>query len=81
MANALKGRPEHSAEFFGDTRDHWWHDDFIEMVAERWRLEFVCSILDVGCGIGHWGRVLARSVPKDARLVGVDREPRWGRSR
>jgi SAM-dependent methyltransferase len=77
MGNALKGRPEHSAESFGDTRDHWWHDDFIEMVAKRWRLEAARSILDVGCGIGHWSRVLAPRVATDARLIGVDREPRW----
>ncbi len=59
MGNVLKGAPEHSAEYFGETRDHWWHDDFIEMIAKRWRLESVRSILDVGCGVGHWGRVLA----------------------
>jgi SAM-dependent methyltransferase len=77
MANALKGRPEHSAEFFGDTRDHWWNDDFIALVAKRWRLEAARAVLDVGCGVGHWGRVLARVLPTDARLVGVDREPAW----
>jgi SAM-dependent methyltransferase len=77
MGNALKGRPEHSAEFFGDTRDHWWHDDFIQMVAKRWRVEDARLILDVGCGIGHWSRVLARVLPSHAQLIGVDREPRW----
>src|ERR1700690_1896221 len=75
--NALKGRPEHSAESVGDTRDHWWNDDFIQMVAKRWRLESARSILDVGCGIGHWSRVLARIVDHPARLVGIDRGPRW----
>jgi ubiquinone/menaquinone biosynthesis C-methylase UbiE len=77
MANVLKGRPEHSAEYFGDTRDHWWHDDFIALVAKRWRLEAARSVLDVGCGVGHWGRVLAPVLPTDARLLGVDREPAW----
>src|SRR5262245_65208755 len=77
MGNAFKGRSEHSAEYFGDTRDHWWHDDFVEMVAKHWKLAGARSILDVGCGIGHWSQVLARSLPDDARLIGVDREPRW----
>jgi SAM-dependent methyltransferase len=77
MGNAFKGRPEHSAEYFGDTRDHWWHDDFIEMLAKRWGLDAAHSILDVGCGVGHWGRVLARSGPNDLQLIGVDREQEW----
>jgi ubiquinone/menaquinone biosynthesis C-methylase UbiE len=77
MGNTLKGRPEHSAESFGDTRDHWWHDDFIEMVAKHWRLEAARSVLDVGCGVGHWGRVLAKVAPTQARVIGVEREPRW----
>jgi ubiquinone/menaquinone biosynthesis C-methylase UbiE len=77
MGNPLKGRPEHSAENFGETRDHWWHDDFIEMVGRHWRLEAVGSVLDVGCGIGHWGRVLGKILPAGARVMGVDREPRW----
>jgi 2-polyprenyl-3-methyl-5-hydroxy-6-metoxy-1,4-benzoquinol methylase len=77
MGNALKGQPEHSAEFFGDTRDHWWNDDFITLCARRWNLAGTRSILDVGCGVGHWSRVLARVLPPDARLIGIDREPRW----
>ncbi|MDB4981089.1 MAG: hypothetical protein JWM82_1841 [Myxococcales bacterium] len=77
MGNVLQGRPEHSAEYFGDTRDHWWNDDFIALCARRWRLEEARSVLDVGCGVGHWGRVLARALPADARLVGVDREAAW----
>ncbi len=77
MGNVLKGRPEHSAEYFGDTRDHWWNDDFIALCARRWRLEETRSVLDVGCGVGHWGRVLARVLPTDARVIGVDREAAW----
>ena len=77
MGNELKNRPEHSAEYFGDTRDHWWNGDYIEMVARHWRLEGMRSVLDVGCGVGHWGRVLAAVLPSDARLVGVDREQAW----
>jgi SAM-dependent methyltransferase len=77
MANEFQGLPGHSAERFGETRDHWWHEDFFQMVANRWRLEEVRSVLDVGCGVGHWGRLLARVLPVEAQLVGVDREPSW----
>jgi SAM-dependent methyltransferase len=37
----------------------------------------VSSVLDVGCGIGHWGGALAGVLPRRARLIGVDREPQW----
>src|SRR5208282_3017305 len=67
----------HSAEHFGDTRDYWWHDDFIEMVAHNWRLEAARTVLDVGCGVGHWTRKLARVLPGTAQVIGVDREELW----
>ena len=77
MGNEFKDCPAHSAEYFGDTRDHWWHDDFIQMVARHWQLEAVRVVLDVGCGVGHWGRTLARFLPETAQLTGVDREEVW----
>jgi SAM-dependent methyltransferase len=77
MANELAGLPAHSAEHFGDTRDHWWNADFIEMIGRRWRADELRRVLDVGCGVGHWGRTLAPILPASATLVGVDREPLW----
>ncbi len=77
MANEFNGLPAHSAEHFGDTRDHWWHDDFIAMVASHWRLGAVRTVLDVGCGVGHWSRVLARVLPSEVEVIGIDREELW----
>ncbi len=77
MANEFAGQTTHSAEFFGDTRDDWYADDFLALVGARWGLGAVGSALDVGCGAGHWGRALARVLPADARMIGVDREPTW----
>jgi SAM-dependent methyltransferase len=77
MGNAFKGRAEHSAEYFGDTRDHWWNQDFLQLIAKRWRFEAVRDVLDVGCGVGHWGQLLATVMPESVRVTGVDREPRW----
>jgi SAM-dependent methyltransferase len=37
----------------------------------------VGSVLDVGSGIGHWGRLLANVLPADAIVIGLDREPAW----
>jgi SAM-dependent methyltransferase len=77
MGNEFKGLASHSAEYFGDTRDHWWHDEFLRSLADSWRIDEVRDVLDVGCGVGHWGRLLARVLPQKARLSGVDRDPVW----
>jgi SAM-dependent methyltransferase len=77
MGNEFKGRAAHSAEHFGDTRDHWWNLDFLELMAKRWKLDAVRDVLDVGCGVGHWGMLLASVMPENVRVTGIDREPSW----
>jgi SAM-dependent methyltransferase len=67
----------HSAEWFGQVRDFWWNADFLELMARRWQLAKVSSALDVGAGVGHWGRLLAPHLAPGARVTGIDREPRW----
>lgn len=77
MSSTKKSAKPHSMEYFGETRDFWYNDDFVELMARRWRLDGVRMALDLGCGVGHWGRVLLPHLPEEARLFGVDREPRW----
>jgi SAM-dependent methyltransferase len=77
MANEFRTIESHSAEYFGDTRDYWWNPDYIELVGRRLAFEQVRDVLDVGCGVGHWARVLAPALPADARVTGVDRDPFW----
>jgi SAM-dependent methyltransferase len=67
----------HSAAFFGAARDFWWNLDQLELCARRIGLGDVRSVLDVGAGVGHWGRLLSRVLDPSATLVGVDPEPRW----
>lgn len=67
----------HSAEYFGEQRDFWWNHDFLQLMARRWQLPDAPRILDVGCGIGHWGRLMLSLVSERATLVGIDREPKW----
>ncbi len=73
----MSSEQPHSAEYFGDQRDFWWNRDFVELMASRWRLGEAREVLDVGSGIGHWGRVLAPFLHADAKVIGLEREEKW----
>jgi SAM-dependent methyltransferase len=77
MANEFRTLDSHSAEYFGDTRSYWWNSDFLELMGKRLSLDRVRDVLDVGCGVGHWGQLLANVLPSNARVQGVDRDPLW----
>jgi SAM-dependent methyltransferase len=67
----------HSEHQFGPQRDFWWNSDFLDLMAKRWRLGDACSLADIGCGVGHWSRLLYGYLKQPARLTCIDREPRW----
>ncbi len=67
----------HSAEYFGEPRDFWWHDDFIALMAKRWRLGDAHRVLEIGSGVGHWSRTLEPHLPPDVDFIGLEREPKW----
>ena len=75
MANAEE--QPHSAGYFDAVRDYWWNLDYLGLIATRLRLDRVRTVLDVGAGVGHWGRTLAMVLSGEASVVGVDREPEW----
>lgn len=77
MSTTQSERKPHSAEYFGEYRDFWWNADFLELMAKRLQFEQVKTVLDVGCGIGHWGQILAPFLPQDVSVTGVDREETW----
>lgn len=58
-------------------RDDWWNRDFVELMGRRLRLHECRTVLDCGCGRGHWSRALSHTLPADAEVVGVDREATW----
>lgn len=77
MGNEFKNLGTHSAEYFGDARDFWWNEDYLRWLLGRWRIDETRTVLDVGCGVGHWGRLLGRVLPEECSFTGVDREPLW----
>ena len=67
----------HSAEQFVASRDLWWHEDYLDLLARRLRLADCRRVLELGAGVGHWtAHVLAR-VASDAVYLATDREPDW----
>ena len=62
------------ASFDSDWRDSWWSQDYLELMAKRLRFADVSSVLDVGCGAGHWGQRIATLLADDAEVTGVDHE-------
>ncbi len=73
MSDAL--RP-HSERYFTDARDHWWHADYLSLLARRLELPAAPAILEVGAGQGHFGRAWAPHLPSGFSFVGLDREAR-----
>ena len=67
----------HSAAYFGAFRDYWWNKDHLDLCVERLGLRDVRTVLDVGSGQGHWGRLLASVLREDVQVTGIDREPEW----
>src|SRR4051812_14476448 len=70
-------QPLHSAEYFGESRDYWWNRDYLELRFGRWGLGSARRVLDIGCGVGHWGRLVGSLLHPDATILGIDREPAW----
>jgi SAM-dependent methyltransferase len=62
------------AAFEGDFRDLWHDAGFLRLLAARLQVSEAASVLDVGCGAGHWGRTVIRELAPQARLHGVDKE-------
>jgi SAM-dependent methyltransferase len=73
----MKAKRGHSEEQFGEQRDFWWRPDFLRLLAARWRLSEASSLVDVGCGLGHWSMLLYPFLKPNSTLVAIDSERKW----
>lgn len=67
----------HSAEYFGEQRNYWWNQDYLRLLGKRLGLGRAKLVLDIGCGIGHWGRTILPLLNTKAKMIGIDREDEW----
>lgn len=67
-----KSDKSHSEDYFKSYRDHWWNPDFLDLMARRWELHKYSSLLDVGCGICHWSKILIPYLKNGARVFAID---------
>jgi ubiquinone/menaquinone biosynthesis C-methylase UbiE len=67
----------HSENYFGDYRDFWWNQDFLDLIADRLYLRQHHSMLDVGCGQCHWSKLLVEYLGRPAKVVGIDNDIKW----
>jgi ubiquinone/menaquinone biosynthesis C-methylase UbiE len=67
----------HSENFFGDYRDFWWNQAFLDLTAQRLELRNHKTMLDIGCGNGHWTRIMASFIDKNAEITAVDSDAKW----
>lgn len=76
MSEQTEQKP-HSADYFNEERDFWWNPDFLKLMGQRWQLEKVGTVLDVGCGLGSWGQILCQILPAHTTVIGIDQESQW----
>ena len=65
---------KHSEEHLGPSREYWWNEDYLELLAHRLNLEYCRSLVDIGCGKGMMGFKFSRYLPDGATVYGVDFE-------
>ena len=67
----------HSERLFTESRNYWYNEDFLALMAKRWGLGQYKTLLDVGAGLCHWNKLLLPFLQDDAVLTAVDNDPKW----
>lgn len=73
----LKEELAHSEAYFHDGRNYWYNTDFLELMAKRWQLGKHNTLLDIGCGMCHWSKLLLPFLNASASVVALDNETKW----
>lgn len=66
----------HSQDHLGESREYWWNEDFLELLAKRLSFQNCNSVADIGCGNGIMSLNVANYLPEGASIKGLDFEKR-----
>lgn len=66
----------HSQDHLGESREYWWNEDYLELLARRLSLKDCKSVADIGCGNGLMSLNVANYLPEGASIKGLDFEKR-----
>ncbi len=68
----------HSAHLLSaKQRGFWWNQDYLQLLTTRIDFSKVRTALDVGCGKGEWTFTIAKILPKETIITGIDKEVQW----
>jgi len=73
----VKQKKGHSEEHFHEERNHWYNEDFLDLMAKRWRLNQYSTLLDVGSGLCHWSKLLTPYLQDGAHITALDNDAKW----
>jgi ubiquinone/menaquinone biosynthesis C-methylase UbiE len=74
-----KAKAGHSEKYFTDDRDHWFNQDFLDLLAQRWGLSAYSSLLDIGAGMCHWSKLLMPYLKPNSQITALDYDAKWAK--
>lgn len=74
IKKTIPEKKPHSIEYFGEERDFWWNEDYLELLAKRLALAEKSILVDVGCGYGQMAFLLSKFMKKNSAIYGFDLE-------
>lgn len=72
-----KPKELHSESHLTESREYWWNEDYIELLAKRFGLNDCQNLADIGCGQGLMGFLFAPHLANDALVTGIDSEKKY----
>ncbi len=79
--NRKQTKPKaHSEALLVESREHWWNEDYLDLLAGRLDLEHAMDLIDIGCGKGMMAFRLSKYLPEGARVWGIDQEEKYIKS-
>ena len=74
-----KAETGHSEKYFTEDRNHWFNQDFLDLMAKRWGLSQYSTVLDVGAGMCHWSKLLVPYLKTGSVFTALDKDNKWSR--